>query len=176
MGGLYLQGLGVVQSDAEALKWYLRAALEGHPAAQNNVGYMYTTGRAKLNAGSTQSSAEEALRWYRKAAKAGYAAAELNIGLAFFHGTSVRQDLVEAVRWFLKAAGHGSADACDKMGVVYQHGWGGPQDYSVAARWYRLADERGFPQAKRDLFTLDELFTKQQAESVQRVPIIETQR
>ena len=156
LGGLYLQGLGMEQSDAEALKWYLRAALEGHPAAQNNIGYMYETGRLAPNTSGTQNG-DEAVKWYRRAAKAGYAAAELNLGLAFFHGTGVRQDLPEAVRWFLKAAGHSSAAACDQLGVVYQHGWGVPQDYSVAARWYRLADERGFSQAKRDLSTLDEL-------------------
>jgi TPR repeat protein len=30
LGGMYLRGLGVEQSDVEALRWYLRAAGDGY--------------------------------------------------------------------------------------------------------------------------------------------------
>lgn len=45
IGGLYLQGLGVEESAAQAAAWYQRAAKRGLMAAQMNLGDMYATGR-----------------------------------------------------------------------------------------------------------------------------------
>jgi TPR repeat protein len=42
---LYDKGLGVAQSDAEALRWYTRAAEQGDPRAQYNLGLMYMNGQ-----------------------------------------------------------------------------------------------------------------------------------
>lgn len=41
LGTCYLEGKGVPQDHAKAMVWYLLAARQGHPTAQNNVGYMY---------------------------------------------------------------------------------------------------------------------------------------
>lgn len=45
LAGLYLQGLGVAQSDAKAAEWYRRAAEQGEAVAQMNLGDMYATAR-----------------------------------------------------------------------------------------------------------------------------------
>ena len=37
-------GKGVPENDAEAVKWYTKAADQGNAAAQFNLGYMYATG------------------------------------------------------------------------------------------------------------------------------------
>ena len=58
---------GWPQSDAEAVKWYRKAAEQGHAAAQNNLGAMYANGQ-----GVARSDAE-AVKWFRKAAEQGYA-------------------------------------------------------------------------------------------------------
>ena len=42
---LYDKGLGVPQSDAEALRWYTRAADQGDARAQYNLGLMYMNGQ-----------------------------------------------------------------------------------------------------------------------------------
>jgi TPR repeat protein len=42
---LYDKGLGVPQSDAEALRWYTRAAEQGDARAQYNLGLMYMNGQ-----------------------------------------------------------------------------------------------------------------------------------
>ena len=42
---LYDKGLGVAQSDAEALRWYTRAAEQGEPRAQYNLALMYMNGQ-----------------------------------------------------------------------------------------------------------------------------------
>ena len=40
-----LKGKGVPQDDAEALKWYRRAADQGHALAQHSLGLGYAAGR-----------------------------------------------------------------------------------------------------------------------------------
>ena len=45
IAGLYLQGLGVEWSAAQAAAWYRRAAKRGLMAAQMNLGDLYATGR-----------------------------------------------------------------------------------------------------------------------------------
>ena len=42
---LYDKGLGVPQSDSEALRWYTRAADQGDARAQYNLGLMYMNGQ-----------------------------------------------------------------------------------------------------------------------------------
>jgi TPR repeat protein len=45
LGNMYLQGIGVLPNDAEAAKWFGRAAEQGDAKAQNNLGIMYATGK-----------------------------------------------------------------------------------------------------------------------------------
>jgi TPR repeat protein len=68
---MYARGLGVTQSNTEALKWYLRAAAEGHPAAQYNVAFVYASGQGVPRSDQT------ALSWFRKSAAQGYAPAQV---------------------------------------------------------------------------------------------------
>jgi hypothetical protein len=45
LGSMYDNGQGVVNDDAEAVRWYRKAAEQGHAGAQNNLGLMYLSGR-----------------------------------------------------------------------------------------------------------------------------------
>ena len=58
------------QDDEEALRWFRRAAEEGHADAQYNLGYMY------LNDRGVRRNLVEAVRWYRLAAEQGHADAQ----------------------------------------------------------------------------------------------------
>lgn len=59
VGLLYDLGLGVPENNAEAVKWYRKAALNGDFYAQNNLGLMYKDGE-----GIAQNYAEAA-KWFR---------------------------------------------------------------------------------------------------------------
>ena len=45
LGRMYINSEGVLQDDAEAVRWYRRAAEQGYAIAQNNLGGMYYYGR-----------------------------------------------------------------------------------------------------------------------------------
>ena len=72
---MYQKGKGVPQDDAEAVKWYHKAAEQGDADAQNNLGVMYRNGK-----GVPQDDAE-AVKWYRKAAEQGHAVCPILAGL-----------------------------------------------------------------------------------------------
>jgi uncharacterized protein len=44
---MFVLGRGVSQDDAEAVKWYRKAAEQGYPAAQFNLGEMHRQGRGE---------------------------------------------------------------------------------------------------------------------------------
>src|SRR5262249_41314290 len=66
IGAMYNGGRGVAKDEAEALKWYRKAAENGNLAAAEFIGHMYENGRGGL----TKDEAE-AVVWYRKAADHG---------------------------------------------------------------------------------------------------------
>ena len=48
LGKMYEHGKGVLQDDAEAVKWYRRAAEQGNAVAQKYLGVMYAGGKGVL--------------------------------------------------------------------------------------------------------------------------------
>ncbi len=137
IGKCYFQGNGVAKDEAEAVKWYRKAAEQGHVKAQNNLGMCYALGE-----GVAQDYGE-AVKWFRKAAEQGYAGAQNNLGLCCEKGQGVAQDKTEAVKWYRKAAEQGVAQAQCGLGTCYAKGKGVAQDYGEAVRWYRKAAEQG---------------------------------
>lgn len=67
MGSCYKDGQGVAKDEAEAVKWYLKAAEQGDVRAQFLLGMCYEEGE-----GVTKGDAE-AVKWYQKAAEQGHA-------------------------------------------------------------------------------------------------------
>ena len=108
----YTNGQGVVQDQAEAVKWYRLAAEQGRAIAQYNLGNMYRNGK-----GVVQDYAQ-AVKWYRLAAEQGDADGQYNLGLMHYNGTGVVQDYVKAHIWFNLSAVNGDADAVKGRDVV----------------------------------------------------------
>lgn len=166
-------GYGVETNDAEALKWYRKAAEQGNAAAQNNIGVMYQYGRgvkqdyneavgwyrrsaekgnttAQNNIGSmyehgygVSKNYMEALNWYRRAAEQGDATAQNNIGAIYEYGHSVIQNYTNALEWYQRSADQGNISAYMSLGRMYEHGYGVEQNYAEALKWYRKAAEGG---------------------------------
>lgn len=124
--------LGVPKAEAEAARWYLRAAEQGNEEAQNNLGNAYRFGR-----GIGKDDAEAA-RWFRKAAEQGHADAQDVLGSSYALGRGVPKDEAEAVRWFRKAAEQGVVVSQYNLGVMYSSGMGVAKDVSEPCFWLYL--------------------------------------
>ena len=75
VGYLYDLGEGVPENDAEAVKWYRKAAQQGYSDAQQNLGFMYAKGEG------VQKNYSLAYVWWSMAKWRGNASAAKNIDL-----------------------------------------------------------------------------------------------
>ena len=92
-GVMYAKGEGVKKDEAEAVKWYTKAAQQGHALAQVNLGLMYHN-----------KDEAEAVKWWTLAALLGHAKAQFFLGVMYAKGEGVIRDEAEAVKWYTKAA------------------------------------------------------------------------
>jgi len=137
LGEIYSHGfLGVTKNDAEAVKWFQKAAEQGDAEAEDDLGICYRDGLG------IPKDAVEAVRWFRKAAEQGFDRAQHNLAYCYNFGIGVT-NLVEAVKWYRKAAEQGVAAAQCNLGNCYFRGDGVPEDYVEAYKWYNLAAGQG---------------------------------
>jgi TPR repeat protein len=113
LGRAFFSGaLGVAKDEAEAVKWFRKAAEQNVADAQFSLGVCYANGQ-----GVTKDDAE-AVKWFRKAAEQNLADAQYNLGVCYDSGEGVAKDQVEAYKWWLLAAGQGNDDAKHNMTIV----------------------------------------------------------
>lgn len=136
---------GQIRDDPEAVKWYQKAAKQGHPKAQSYLGCLYSLGRG------VKQDYVKAFTWQRKSAEQGYAYAQMLLGGCYHLGHGVKRDDVEAVRWYMKAADQGDDEAQLDLGDRYAYGQGVSQDWAEAVRWYRMSANQGHPLAWHSL-------------------------
>ncbi len=84
----------MTKDEAEAVRWFRKAASQGNPGGQFNLGIMLANGLGEPR------DPAEALIWYRKAAEQGSVDAQFNLGSMLGNGTGVTRDLVQAYAWF----------------------------------------------------------------------------
>jgi len=134
---LLIGGLGVPKDEAEAVKWFRKAAEQGNAKAQGDLGLCY----AKAQGVATNYT--EALDWFHKAADQGDAKGQDHLGMCYAQGFGVAKDYEEAMKWFRKAAEQGDAKAQDHLGICFVQGTGVAKDYAEAVSWFRKAAEQG---------------------------------
>jgi len=78
----------------EAVKWFRRAADQGHSRAQSTLGQLYDNGRFVLQ------DYNEAIKWYYKAAEQGDWDGLYGMGYMYYKGRGVTQNYIEAHKWF----------------------------------------------------------------------------
>ena len=107
LGLMYDNGQGVIENDAEAVRWYRLAAEQGLDAAQYQLGVMYTEGRGILK------NEAEAVSLYRLAAKQNYVTAQYALGVMYSYGWGVLKDVLLAHMWFNIAGANGDERSRD---------------------------------------------------------------
>jgi hypothetical protein len=118
LGAMYYEGQGVPQSDAEAAKWFRKAAEQGEDTSQDALGSIYFTG----GDGIAQNYAE-AMKWFRKAADQGNPAAQNSLGMMYEKGHSVPMNFILAYMWYSLSANDPAYKlwAKDQMDKIAQH-------------------------------------------------------
>src|SRR5262245_21078259 len=94
MGLCYLRGNGVAQDQAEALRWFQKAAEQGHADAQYHLG---------MNLWGLNDHVQAA-HWWRMASDQGHAKAQARLALAYQSGDGVERDETKAFHLFRTAA------------------------------------------------------------------------
>ena len=110
MGRRYYNGIGGLhQSEEEAVKWFEKAARQGHAVAQCLLGAMYEYGEG------VPQSYQKAIEYYELSARQGFANAEFNLGGMFYTGRGVEKDWNRTREWWTRAAEHGHERASKEL-------------------------------------------------------------
>lgn len=135
---------------ARAVRWFRRAAENGHVPSQYRLATLYELGSG------TPRNYTEASKWYRRAAEAGHVKAMHNLAVLLAQGQGMPLDHEAAAKWFQKAADYGLADSQYNLAVLYERGFGVKQDTAKAYQWYALAARHGDRKAmqRRDAVTV----------------------
>jgi TPR repeat protein len=135
----------VSKNDAEAFKWYLRAARAGDIGAANNAAYDYQNGHG------TAPDMFFAAQWYRAAADGGMASAQTALGYFYQNGVAVAQNPTNAALWFMRSAAQGDAAGENALGFAYYNGSGVDHDVYQALHWFQAAAAQKFGPAMLNL-------------------------
>ena len=90
--------------EAEMIRWYEKAATNGHPEAQVSYASLFLYGRGR------PVDMTQARIWYERAAEQGHHIGQFNTGIAYELGDGADKDLKAAYLWFFLAAWTGTPD------------------------------------------------------------------
>ncbi|MBK8189398.1 MAG: SEL1-like repeat protein [Vampirovibrionales bacterium] len=121
----------------EAMRWFQRAADQGHQDALFSVAYLVEKGL-----GVTRDPAQ-AFRRYLRAAETGMPEAQLKVGMLYEAGQGVEKNPQQAAQWYRKAADQGFALAQYAYGALAQAGSGMAANAAEAFRYFKQAADRG---------------------------------
>ncbi|KAG0053081.1 hypothetical protein BGZ90_006312, partial [Linnemannia elongata] len=163
LGDRYKDGRELHQNYHAAMDWYCKAAEQGHPRAQFNIGLLYDQGH-----GGVSQDHSKAFEWFLKSALQGYADSQAKVSLAYTNGAGVPNDNIKAMEWSVKAAENGHAERQHYMGAAYENaqervasafeaGRGVPEDSVKAVEWYTKSADQGLPVAQFALGRVHEL-------------------
>ena len=139
--------------NVEAVKWYGKAAGNGHGEAAFYLGNLYAAGSIEL-----KQDYELALNWYRKADSLGNIDALNNLGYLHDEGLGTRRDRVKARDYYTRAAEAGHAGAQMNLSAYYFEGLGGlKKNLGTALAWARKAADQGEPGAAEKVGAITKL-------------------
>tara|TARA_B100000405_G_C16503279_1_gene344577 strand:+ start:64 stop:642 length:579 start_codon:yes stop_codon:yes gene_type:complete len=85
-----------------AIKWWRKAAEQGHLDAHFNLGTAYVAGSG------VEKNADIAVQWFRKAAENSDVMSQAKLGKIYWHGDLQPKDKIKALAWFIIAVKNGA--------------------------------------------------------------------
>jgi len=128
---LAMQLVGQRYDEAEAERWYRRAAEVMYPEGARNPLRFATLGRAQPDGAAL-------VAWYEAKARSGEPWAQTYVGLLHEAGQWVPQDAAAAAKWYRPAGEAGYYPAQLRMAMLYRDGRGVPRDEAESRRWALL--------------------------------------
>ncbi|HQU15214.1 MAG: hypothetical protein B7Z66_13125 [Chromatiales bacterium 21-64-14] len=148
----YLEGrYGLTRNPVRAVYWLRRAARDGHPYAQLELGKLYAQGEGVAR------DPAHAVYWWRRSARSGNREAQRRLGEALLKGYGVSRDPKEAAQWLTRAAEQGDRDAQYEIGKMYRDGYGVPENLERGSTWLSRAAAQGQSDAVKLLHLMEEL-------------------
>lgn len=129
----------------EGFLWYLEAANNGHPTAQNNVACEY------LNGVIIDQDYDLAVEWFEEATKQGDMYALNNYGTMLLNGNGVERNVERGFLMIKNSAEQGYSDAILNLGICYFEGWGTQRNLDEALRYLSESYNTGNEVAKEYL-------------------------
>lgn len=145
LGWCYSEGKGVPSNQAEAVKWYAKAANQGNAGGQFRLGIHYISGIG------VEKNEKEGAKWLMKSSMQGNMEAQNTLANCYVGGIGVEKSDTEAVKWFRKAADQGYADAQYNIGSAYGDGKILEKDDSKSIEFYLKAAQQGHTKAQNYL-------------------------
>lgn len=106
LGRRLMWGLDGTEKDERAgIEWLHKAAEQGHPRAQTQLGMAYQLGRG------VDRDIDESVKWMRKAADQGVPKAQFELGVYYRDGKGVPNDPVLGMMWLILAQQKGGIAA-----------------------------------------------------------------
>ena len=127
--------------DDEPVKWFRKAARQGHADARERLGNMWLHDLSMEQGGADV--VRYALTSLRRRAGSGDLEAANCLGRLYREGRGVDLDYFEALAWFRRTANQDHADGQFQLGKMYRDGLGVPRNYCQAVEWFRKAAEQG---------------------------------
>ena len=134
--------------EADAARWYERAAMRGNAVAQTNLGAMYLEGK-----GVAQDDAAAA-RYFLLAASAGFGPAQNNLALLYLTGRGVRQSDQATFQWLSRAVANHYYPAYPSNAAQYLIGKGVARDDKRGFDLMLEAAKHGIVQAQAEVAML----------------------
>lgn len=145
---MYEKGGSLPENQAEAARWWLRAAKEGDEEAQ------VATATKLLNGQGVAQDFDQGRYWCREAAKQNDSSGAYCMGYMYQHGLGVSSDLKQARKWYEGAAKGGHRRAIKALAQMEANGEGGKADRSGACLLYARLAALGDQEALRSLAKL----------------------
>ncbi len=137
VASMFLDGRAVAKDEAEAARWFERAAAKGLAPAQYRLATLYERGSG------VAPDAAKAGRFYEQAAVQGNIRAMHNLAVLLCGSSGHAVDMTAAARWFKEAALQGLKDSQFNLAILYERGFGVPRNATEATYWYAVAAAQG---------------------------------
>jgi uncharacterized protein len=138
IGIMFAAGHDIPKNNQESIKWYTKAAKQGHVKSQEALAALYLGGE------QAPQDFKKAAKWVQQIAKQqGDANFQKILGIFYREGLGVNKDYKKAAKWFQKSAKQGNTLAQTFLGLMYREGQGVTKDQVHALMWFNLSAADG---------------------------------